>query len=391
MADKNINLKLDERLPPKYSVLKVQNLFLPHSINSHTHAIDTVGFLFFPVVGETHFSLELLTESFIQNVFPVAFATKGDLSTHTFSTSCLGHALHDIAHGMIALNTKKQQIKDELQEFQEKLPFEHISFNECETLKRNSINFSLNKNRAFERALLQIFLHFKAQENKKAIAGMFFRIHETAGSAAWISPDRINADLNCLIKNFFQEGIKAFEKYYKDFFETSPKDGRPAWGDDIPDTVRELLGIPKKAPTKVISHGSTVEFKWFSKFGELSRRFKTQKSLFQESQDVQKVIAYGLGQKNEFSPPIPKDSDSVDIFREYNKKTLEGLVYILQKTAKEIQNFLLTDDGKKMSKNFCDNIENAKEELQKNIEDTFKEKPYWTFIEDLFVVPHNES
>ncbi len=382
MTDKKINLKLDERLSLKDSVLKVQNLFLPDSINSHTNAIDKVGVLFFPVVGEALFSLEFLTECFIQNVFPVAFPTKGDLSTHTFPTSYLGHALHDIAHGMIALNTKKQEIEDEFQEFQEKLPFGEITFDECKTLKRNSINFSLNKNRAFESALLQIFLHFKAQENKKAIAGMFFRIHEAAGSAAWISPDKINADLNCPIKIFFQEGINSFEEYYEDCFETSPKDGRPAWGDDIPDTVRKLLDIPEKAPTKVIPHGSTVEIKWLSKFEELSLRFRTQKWLFQESQDVQKVIAYGLGQKNEFSLPTPKDSDSVDIFREYNNKSLKGLVYILQKTEKEILKFLLTDDaGKKITDNFFKNIKEIREKFLTNIQEIFQEKSYWPLIE----------
>ena len=212
--------------------------------------------------------------------------------------------LHDIAHGMLVINTKREKFEEDFDAVCHGLPFKGMTFGEYETFKGQTLHFLLSKNEAYEAALLQAFNYLKDQKKKPSMAGIFFAIHE-AGIAAWPHPLRICTDFAHVTKNFLQGAVQAFQGYYEDPWGTSPKDGKPHGLETIPSSVPGLI-IPEGAATKITSHGIVLEAQWAKDSLQRSHFFRTQKWTFQESEDAQKTLKWGLGrEEHEFHLPLP--------------------------------------------------------------------------------------
>jgi hypothetical protein len=309
-------LAFDSQLSPQTIVEGTVQLMLEEKNSGIQKLLSRAGVLFYPVVGKKFFKPVFLTECFIHNVFPVAVSTQPENHTHGFPTSSLGHALHDISHGLVVINTKREKFKKDLDKICTGLPFDGMIFEACEAFQNQALDFLFSKNKIYEEALLETLHCLEGQGERLPLAGLFFAVHE-AGINAWPHPLSMSPDFGHVTEGFLRGAVEAFQKYYNDPWGTSPKDGTPPALDRLPESIVDVR-IPQGAVTQFIPHGVVLEVRWAQNSERRVGFFTTQNWSLQEAKAAQWMLAWGFGEEShEFHLPVPADSEDDGAFREY--------------------------------------------------------------------------
>lgn len=374
-------LSFDPRLPPRQAVIFMLGHILPSQEKDPLSKIfyTLTPFFFCPLIGDRVLSFTRM-ECFLQNIFPIRFwGPLRGLTQYGLSLSPLGSAMTNFAQGFLLLNEKKKKFKQSFQDVYASLPCVKMPLAERTELASLIAHFLIDKNRAYEKALLKCVKYFQSHRNTMAQTGFLLATYE-GGIEAWPSPAKdISQDLHWTSVNFFERATEAFQAAYEDPFETSIQDGTSRYQDTLPESLKTKLSIPDDAFCEVgpIAEGLVLEVKWGNGLTEERRTFRTKKCHLQECHHLQRSFEKEADYKLTFPRSGATEANH------YIQKTLEGALHILSQTQICLTEFFLeTETGQAVQDEFGYAIRKARKDFWTHAREKFKGKIYWQALQD---------